>query len=160
MILTKSDVRDLGVRLDGHLTMEIQVKNICKSAALALRRIGNIRKYLDMSNAEKLIHAFVTSKLDYCNGLLYGLPQKFIGKLQQIQNSAARIVTRTTKSENITPILRDLHWLPVSKRIIFKLMILTFKSVNYMAPKYLTDLLHAYKPGRTHRSLTPECTKV
>lgn len=152
LILTKTDVRDLGVRLDHHLTMEIQIKNICKSAAIALRRIGTIRKYLDMSNAERLIHAFVTSKIDYCNSLLYGLPEKYIGKLQRIQNSAARIVTRTRKSEHITPVLRDLHWLPVSKRIIFKLMLLTFKSVNHMAPKYLADLLHAYIPRRTLRS--------
>lgn len=154
LIWTKSDVRDLGVRLDGHLTMDVQVKNICKSAALALRRVGTIRKYLDNRNAEKLIHAFVTSKIDYCNSLLYGLPDKYIGKLQRIQNSAARIVTRTTKSEHITPVLRDLHWLPVSKRIIFKLMLLTYKSVNHMAPKYLTDLLQAYKPGRALRSST------
>ena len=152
LILTKSDVRDLGVRLDNHLTMDIHIKNICKSAAIALRRIGNIRKYLDMGNTERLIHAFVTSKIDYCNSLLYGLPEKYLGKLQRIQNSAARIVTKTTKSEHITPVLRNLHWLPVSKRIIFKLMLITFKSVNLMAPKYLTDLLQAYRPGRSLRS--------
>ena len=88
------------------------------NASFALKRIGNIRQYLDQPAAEKLIHAFVSSELDYCNSLLFGLPGKEISKLQRVQNSAARLITKTRKTDHITPILRKLHWPPVHKRII------------------------------------------
>ena len=72
----ESAICDLGVLLDNHLDMSRQVNNICKSASLAIHNIGKIRNYLDQPTAEKLIHAFVTSKIDFCNSLLFGLPKK------------------------------------------------------------------------------------
>ena len=144
--------RDLGVVLDHHLKMSSHVSNICKSASNSLRRIGQIRRYLDSASTEKLVHAFITSKLDYCNSLLYGLPDKELTKLQRIQNSAARLVTSTKKHEHITPILRSLHWLPLKKRIIFKILLMTFKVLNGLAPSYLSDLLVVQKPLRKLRS--------
>ena len=103
-------------------------------------------------NCETLIHAFVTSKLDYCNSLLSGLSQNQIQRLQYVQNSAARLLTGTRKYNSITPILRELHWLPVAERIHFKILLLTFKSLNGMAPFYLNELLSPYIPSRTLRS--------
>ena len=94
--------------------MSTQVNNICKSTYLAIRNIGKIRNYLDQPTAEKLVHAFVTSKLDFSNSLLYELSKKQLDKLQRILNAAARI-TRTKKFYHISPVLRNLHWLPYQR---------------------------------------------
>ncbi len=72
-----------------------------------------------------MIHAFVNAKFDYCNSILYGLPKKQIRKLQGIQNTAARLVTNNKWYDHITPILKDLHWLPIDKWIIFKVLFMT-----------------------------------
>ncbi len=81
------------------------------------------------------------------------LPKKTIRQLQLIQNAAARILTRTRKSEHITPVLRSLHWLPVTFRIDFKVLLLVYKSLNGLGPKYIADMLTEYKPNRSLRSL-------
>ena len=113
VITPKPAARDLGVILDSHLQLTKHINNICKSASLAIRNIGKIRKHLTQENCERLVHAFITSKLESCNSILYGLPVCQIDKLQRLQNTAARLVTRVKKNDHITPILRNLHWLPV-----------------------------------------------
>jgi hypothetical protein len=142
----------MGVILDHHLKMSSHVSNICKSASYSLRRIGQIRRYLNPASTEKLVHAFISSKLDYCNSVLHGLPDKDLSKLQRIQNSAARLVTSKNKHEHITPVLLTLHWLPVKKRIVFKILLLTFKVLHGLAPCYLSDLLVVQQPLRKLRS--------
>ena len=96
-----------------------------------------------------MVNALVVSKLDYCNGLLYGLPNYLVHKLQMVLNSAARLVTLTSKSNHITPILRKLHWLPVSARIDYKILVIVYKCLNGTAPKYLRAMLQLYSPTRT-----------
>ena len=93
-IKLESAICDLGVLLDNHLDMSRQVNSICKSASLAIHNIGKIINYLDQPTAEKLIHAFVTSKIDFCNSLLFGLPKKQLDKLQSILNAAARVASK------------------------------------------------------------------
>ncbi len=107
---------------------------------------------LSVSDAEKLVHAFMTSRLDYCNALLCGCPASSISKLQIVQNAAARVLTRSRKYDHITPILQSLHWLPIKFRISYKILLLTYKALNDLAPAYLTNLLSHYNPTRSLRS--------
>ena len=124
-----NEVKDLGVILDSHLTFKSHINSVSQSAYHSLRNIGKIRKYLSPKDCERLVHAFITSKLDYCNAVLYGLPSSEIQKLQRIQNSDARIVSKAKKYDHISPILKKLHWLPVEKRIIFKILLTTYKAL-------------------------------
>ncbi len=107
---------------------------------------------LSMSNAEILIHAFMTSRLDYCNALLSGCSACLINKLQLVQNAAARVLTRTRKYDHISPVLSTLHWLPIKHCIHFKILLITYKALNGLAPHYLSELLSHYSPSRPLRS--------
>ena len=147
-----STIRNLGVYLDQELNMQSHISSVCKSAYSNLKNIARIRKYLSESATQSLVHAFITSRIDFCNSLLYGISKQSLLKLQHIQNSAARLVKRVKKSEHITPVLFSLHWLPVSHRIKFKLLLLTFKAIHNMSPEYIRDLLHNYQPVRSLRS--------
>ena len=141
-------VRNLGVILDPTLSFKSHIKNISKISFFHLCNIARLRLTLCPSTAETLIHAFVTSRLDYCNRILYGLPSTDLHKLQYVQNSAARLLTHTRSREHITPILKQLHWLPIQHRINFKILLITFKALNNLAPPYLTDLLKRHSPTR------------
>ncbi len=141
---------------EGELSFSSHVKAVTKSAYYHLKNIARIRCFVSSQDLEKLVHAFITSRVDYCNGLLTGLPRKTIRQLQLIQNAAARILTRTRKSEHITPVLRSLHWLPVTFRIDFKVLLLVYKSLNGLGPKYIADMLTEYKPNRPLRSGVPK----
>ena len=147
-----SKVRNLGVFFDTSLCMEDQINATCRSAFYHLRNISKIRTYLDRSSAEKIIHAFVTSRLDYCNSLLYGVSQSLLERLQRVQNMAARIITGTSKYEHITPVLQALYWLPVRSRIQYKIYTIVYKYLHNIAPTYLSDLLQAYQTSRQLRS--------
>ncbi len=99
---------------DSSLSFQSHIHSLTKSALFHLRRIVQLHPFISANGAVTLIHAFVSSRLDYCNALFIGLPATSIAKLQYIQNLAARILTRTKRSAHITPILADLHWLPVA----------------------------------------------
>ena len=138
------------------MSMDKQINSICQSAFYHLRNIDQIRKHTSFRHWETLIHAFVTSKIDHYNILLSGLKQDQIRKRQYVQNSAARLLTGTHKHKHITPVLRDLPWLLVHECIRFKILLMTFKYLNQLAPSYLSDLLIHYRLSRTLRSSDKE----
>ena len=143
--------------MDPHLTFDPHIKNLCKTSFFHLRNIARLRPTLSLPDAEKLIHAFISSRLDYCNALLIGTPSKSIQKLQHIQNSAARVLMRVRKYDHITPILHTLHWLPVSSRIEYKVCLLTHQCIHSNAPSYLKELIKpptATRPLRSGQSNT------
>ena len=134
------------------MSMLPHVNNVSKSVFYRLRTISRIRKYATTQTTELFIHPFVTSKLDHFNSLLYDVPKNVIKKLQSVQNAAAKLITRSRKCDHITPILLDLHWLPVSERIKFKILLLTFKALHQQSPTYIQDLITRYLPSRSLRS--------
>jgi len=98
------------------------------------------RSSLTLEAAKTLVHAFVSSCLDYCNSLLYEIGDGLLTKLQTVQNAALRVVTGTRKFDHISLVLRQLHWLPIRQRITFKLAMITFKCLHGLAPSYLADV--------------------
>ena len=143
-----NSAKSLGVIIDNTLQMKAHIKGIVRAASFAIYRIGQLSKYLDRCSIERLVHAFVSSRLDCCNSLLYGLPVGEIAKLQRVQNAAARLVSRTKKHEHISPVLHDLHWLPIRHRIAYKIALLTFKSIHGMSPDYITELIPQYNTSQ------------
>ena len=127
-------VRNIIVIMSNGLAMEKQVNAISKSCFYHIRNIGKVRQYITNDACKNLVRALVTSRLDYGNALLQGLPQVLNEILQRIQNCAARLITRSRKSEHITPVLRELHWLPVKYRLRFKVNTFTYKVLNGLAP--------------------------
>ena len=145
-------VRNLGAMFDSLLIMAPHVKSVVKKSSFHLRNIGKVRRVLTEDATKTVMQSLVMSRLDYCNALLIGIQQDMIAKLQRLQNSAARIVSRTRKYEHITPVLIKLHWLPIKFRIQFKVLLLVYKALNGLAPKYIKELLVPYKPRRHLRS--------
>ena len=136
-VVATSSARNIGVMMDSKASMEAHVLSVCKSSFIHIRNLSRIKKFVDSSSLECLVHAFITTKLDYCNSLLCGAPSTLINKLQRIQNIVARIISGHGRCEHITPVLKSLHWLPVQQRIKFKTLVLVYKAVNNLAPVYL-----------------------
>ncbi len=109
----KHYVKNLGVVFDEHLKFDRQINSVVKSSFFQLRLLSKTKYFLSFKNLEKVIHAFITSKLDYCNSLYTGISQTALSRLQLVQNAAARLLTRSHKRDHITPVLQSLHWLPV-----------------------------------------------
>lgn len=147
-----SQVRNLGVIFEANLTLEAHIKSVVKTAFYHLKNISRIRSFLSDADAERVIHSFITSRIDYCNSLYSGLPAKSVKRLQYVQNSAARVLTRTASYQHIQGVLYNLHWLPVQYRIDYKTLVLTYKAVQGLAPSYIADLVSIYTPSRSLRS--------
>jgi hypothetical protein len=128
-IYPSSSARNLGVIFEENFSLHKHVSLVCRSGYFQLKTIKSVKKYLPKQALVTLVHAFISSRLDFCNSLLYGLPDQELKRLQKLQNQAARVVTGTGRFEHITPILRGLHWLPVTQRIAFKLLIFAHKCV-------------------------------
>ena len=130
------------------------LKKVTQSCHFQLKNIGKIRDLIDKDIARMLVHSFLTSRLDYCkcNCLYAGVPFYLLERLQKIQNKAARLVLRKGRKHDSKELLRLLHWLPVQKRVDFKIVCLVFKSLNNLSTSYIQDLIEIYKPTRALRS--------
>ena len=142
-----------GVIMGNDLSFSSHINEICKKSTLAIRSIGRIPKYLSLDG----LNALVISLLDYCNCLLYGIPKYQRDKLQQIQNTAARLVMGLNRSDHATPILKNLHWLTVEKRIEFNILLITHKTIHGQSVDYLNPLSEMYQ--QPSRSLKQENNK-
>ncbi len=151
-LASSTAVRNLGDIFDLDFSFNSHIKQISGTAFFHLRNTAKNRHILSQKDAEKLVHAFVTSRLDYCSSLSSGCPNKSLQTLQLMQNAAACVLTRTRIRDHITAVLASLHWLPVKYRIQFKILLLTYEALTDQAPSFLKELTVPYYPTRTLRS--------
>ena len=137
----KQSVKNLGFALDCHFTMNAHVCNIARTCYFELRHLASIHRFLTSTATVTLVNAFVLSKIDYCNSLLFGSTHDMTSHLQRIQNYAARVMLRLPKSSNITTHLKSLHWLPVKERSTYKIACLCYHHHSTTAPSYIADML-------------------
>ena len=137
-------VRNLGVWFDSDFSFSKHVQNVCRSCFIQLRDFRRICQYLTHNAAILVANAFVSSRLDYCNSLFRSLSKSNLQKLQCIQNSAARIITNSSRYSHITPLMKQLHWLPVRFRSEFKTATLVYKFLQTGTPNYFTAQLSSY----------------
>ena len=116
-------VKILGVTFDNIMTLQKHITNICRSVNIHIRKINRISRYLSNTAVRTLVQSIVIARLDYCNSVCIGLPMNRLQRLQLVQNSAARVISKTKRYNiSITPILNELHWLPINKRCQFKIL--------------------------------------
>jgi len=148
-----SCVKDLGILFDRSLNFENAISEVVKKSYASIAMIYRIRRYLDEESTKKLVHNLIMSRLDYANVLYTGLPVASLSRLQKVQNSAARMVKKVHRMESATPLMYELHWLPVCMRVKFKLLVLTHKAIHHNTPIYLAELLdrRVLRHPRTHQ---------
>lgn len=151
-IVLAQSTKSLGVTIDSRLSFNQHVNNVCKSAHYHVRALRHVRKYVTEDTAISIATSLVGARLDYCNAVLYGVSRSNIDKLQRVQNVLARVVKVRGKYDHVTPLLSDLHWLPIDSRIRFKIAVLTFKTLSTNKPSYLAELVSIHKPARELRS--------
>ena len=137
--------------------MNAHVSNIARTCYFEPRHLASIRRFLTSTATATLVSAFVLSRIDYCDSLLFGSTHDVTSNLQRIQNYAARIILRLPKSSNITIHLKSLHWLPVKVRSTYKIACLCYHCLISIAPSYITDMLHK-KPSHTRNTRSSSYT--
>ena len=153
-VVSADKVTNLGVIFDKTLSMSYFIDKKCSTCWFYIKSIGKVRKFLTIEATKCLVQALIISRVDYCNSLLSGVSKANLRKLQLIQNAAARIIYRKRKFDHITPILYQLHWLPVPQRIVFKVLVFVYNSLHNDCPEYLSELIVPTRPTRNLRSST------
>ena len=151
-INVSSSVRNLGFIFDKELKLVSQANAVTKSCFYQIRQLRSIRRLVTTDAAKTLAHAFISSRVDYCNSLYYGVGGEVHKKLQSVLNAAARLVTGQHQHEHISSTLKDLHWLRVPQRVTYKVASLTRSCLLQQGPKYLRDQLIPTRsiPARSH----------
>ena len=145
-------VRNLGVVFDSDYNFCQHISQVCKSCFYHIRDLRRIRRHISISTAKTISIALISSRLDYCNSLLNSIAKRNLAKLQRVQHCLARVVLRAPRFSPSLPLLKQLHWLPVSYRINFKLSTLTYRALSTQQPPYLASLLHLSNISRQLRS--------
>ncbi len=140
-VTCSSVLKTQGCWLDSQFKCETHITKVCNAVFFRIHNIRRIRKFLNEDDTRTLVNAFVTNRIDYCDSLLYGLPDIRLKKLQRIQNTAARLICNISRFDHITPILYKLRWLPVKFRIDFKVLLITYKALHGLASEYITDII-------------------
>ena len=141
---------------DSNFNFSNHVSQVIKSNREHVRDLYRICSLLDLNTSVLLVNALVSSRLDDCNSLFLSLTDFELRRLQLVQNSLCRIVTRSSKFSHVTLQLKKLHWLPVRYRERFKIGLITYKILNQGQPVYLRELIHPYSSSRNTRRSTPE----
>ena len=149
-------VRNLGVVFESNFYFSNHVSKVIKSTRVHARYLYRIRPLLDLNTSVLLANALAISRFDYCNSLFLSLTDFELRRLQLVQNSLCRVVTRSFKSSHITPQLKKLHWLPARYRVQFRIGLITYKILNQGQPVYLRELIHPYTSSRNTRQSNPK----
>ena len=134
VLVSDKTISNLGVSFDRNLSMCNQVHRVVRSAYFHLRSIGLARKMLTVAATKQLVQALVISRLDYCNSLLTGIPTSLMSWLEMVQHRAARLIFRSSRHQSVTVLMKDLHWLPVTSCVLFKVLVLVYKCRNGLGP--------------------------
>ena len=148
----KESCRNLGVTIDANMTLADHISGISRSVRFQLRNLSHIRKFLTRRATEYVVHSLISSRLDFCDALLFNLPDYQLCRLQRLQNSVARLVTLTKTVSHISHVLRSLRWLPVRERVLFEILLLVFQSLNGTSSSYIEELIQPYQQARQLRS--------
>ena len=130
-------VKNVGVWIDKNLDMTYHINKTVAHCYKILKDIGRIRPVLTQAHTEILVHAVISSRLDNCNSLFFNIKKENMKKLQKVQNAAARVVVKKRRKESISESIRQLHWLRVESRVIFKILLLVYKMIQGTSPKSL-----------------------
>ena len=153
-------IRNLGVVFDHDMSMSAHITHLSRSINWQVRCLSRIRKFLDFDTCNNVVRALLLSRLDYCNSLLNGISKNNMGRIQKLQNKCARLVCCKPKYCHITPLLRLLHWLPISQRIQFRILVQTFTTLQSSHPSYISSLLILLTYSYSLRSVTGSCLFV
>ena len=137
---------NLGVKLDSELSFSPQISMILSQSYAMISSIGKIKRYLTANDLRCLVQCVIMSKLDNCNSLYYGIPEYEINRLQKLQNSCARLIYNRKRSDHVSDLFAELHWLPVKQRIIFKILLFVFKIFYDISPEYIKDCVIIIDP--------------
>ncbi|XP_072025395.1 uncharacterized protein [Amphiura filiformis] len=136
-VIPSATIRNLGVVYDSTMNMSNHITSICKTVNFLLWNLSRIPRFVTEDASSNAMRALVLSKIDYANALLSGCRSKDVARLQRLQNRAARIIFQVPRRHSSSPLLNSLHWLPIDKRICFKVLLYIYKTLNDLAPPYL-----------------------
>ena len=144
--------QNLGVIFNKNFTFHSHISAVCSSCFYHMQELWRIHRHLDLDSAKLFATALMYSCLDYWNSTLYGIIDTDLRQLQHVQNRLACLVTKSLPSTCGVPLLHSLQWLPVRFRILFKINLLTYKTLREKQPVYLHSMLAASLPNHSLKS--------